>query len=308
MNTNKKFFSKIGVAYLIFAVSALIFQLILINILYGANIDILANFNHTAILVSICNYILPFPILLYLMNKLGSEKLEKNSLSLKKLLKYLCIAFTLMMFGNIIGTLVTNLLGVAMQSEISNPVENLISNSDILLNLLLISIIGPIFEEIIFRKVLIDRTIKYGAGASILISAIIFGFIHGNINQFFYTFLLGGFFAYVYIKTGKIIYPIILHISLNMLGSVVSQFIIASVNAISHGSYTGFDIGIIAAYALLIIAALFIGLYSILMFITEHELSEIKKQIPFKDIFINYGIILFIIFCISEMLYMITLT
>ena len=272
------------------------------------NIDIMSNFNHVTILAAICNYILPIPILLYLMNKLDSEKLEKHSLNLKTLLKCVCIAFTLMLFGNIIGMLATNLLGLAIQSEISNPVENLIDNSDILLNLILISIIGPIFEEIFFRKLLIDRTIRYGAAVSIILSATIFGFVHGNLNQFFYAFFLGGFFAYVYIKTGKIIYPIVLHISINLLGSVASQFIVESANAIAQGSFTGIDISIMAAYMLFIIVALFIGLYSMLMFKKEKKLSEIKKQIPFKTVFINHGIILFIIFCIFEMIYQIMLT
>lgn len=268
----------------------------------------MSNFNHVTILGAICNYVLPLPILLYLMGKIDAEKLEKHSISLKTLLKYLCISFTLMLFGNIIGMLVTSLLGVAMQSEITNPVENLISNSDIMLNLILISIIGPIFEEFVFRKLLIDRTIRYGAAVSILLSATIFGFIHGNLNQFFYAFFLGGFFAYVYIKTGKIIYPIILHISINLLGSVASQFIVESANAIAQASYTGFDIGIMAIYMIFIITALFIGLYSALMFIKEKKLRGIRNQIPFKTIFINYGMILFILFCISEMIYQIMLT
>lgn len=311
MNKDEKFFSKIGTTYLIYAFCALLFQIIIINILYVANIDIANNFNHLTIMGAVCNYILPFPILLYLMNKFDCEKLEKHSLNLKIILKYICIAFTLMIFGNLIGMLVTNLLGVAMQNEISNPVQNLINNSDIMLNLILISIIGPIFEEIIFRKFLIDRTIKYGAAVSIILSATLFGFVHGNINQFFYAFLLGGFFAYVYIKTGEIIYPIILHISLNLLGSVASQFIVGSANAIAQGSYTGFDMSIIAIYMLFIILALFIGVYSMLTFKKE-KFSEIKNQIPFKNpfktIFINYGMILFIIFCISEMIYQIMLS
>lgn len=61
------------------------------------------------------------------------------------------------------------------------------------MNLALISIIGPIFEEILFRKILIDKTIKYGARISIIISALLFGLFHGNVNQFFYAFLMGGF-------------------------------------------------------------------------------------------------------------------
>lgn len=296
---------------MIYAVCALIFQVIILTALNTAGIDLLSDFNYVAIAGAICNYILPLPILLYLMSKLDAEKLEKHSVSLKKLLKYLCIAFTLMIFGNVFGMLVTSLLGVAMQSEITNPVQNLLTNSNIMLNLILISIIGPIFEEFFFRKLLIDRTIKYGAAVSMILSATIFGFIHGNLNQFFYAFLLGGFLAYVYIKTGKIIYTIIIHVSLNFLGSVASMFVLESANAITQGAYTGFDIGVMGVYLLLMFIAFFIGLYSMVMFKKE-KLSELKSQIkiknPFKTIFINYGMILFIAFCICEMIYQMLLT
>ena len=113
-----------------------------------------------------------------------------------------------MWIGNITGTIITNLLSFTIQNDIANPIQNLINSTDLWLNLILISLIGPIFEEIIFRKILIDRTIKYGPLASILVSAIIFGLIHGNLNQFCYTVLVGVFFAYVYIKTGQIKYSI----------------------------------------------------------------------------------------------------
>ena len=141
-----------------------------------------------------------------------------------------------MLIGNLIGIILTTIIGGAIQSEISNPVENLINSTNIWLNLALISIIGPIFEEILFRKILIDKTIKYGARISIIISALLFGLFHGNVNQFFYAFLMGGFFAYVYIKTGKIIYPIILHLIVNLMGSVISLKLIQSISNLYSGS------------------------------------------------------------------------
>ena len=204
MNLNKKFFSKIGFSYLIYAICTIAFPIIIFHII-GNGFEIVNNINFRLIISAICNYILPFPILLFLMKKLESEKLEKESLSITSFLLYFCISFTLMIIGNLLGIGVTSLIGTAIQSDIANPIQTLINSSDILLNLIIISIIGPIFEELLFRKLLIDRTIKYGAKISIILSATLFGLMHGNLNQFFYAFLLGGFFSYIYIKTGKII-------------------------------------------------------------------------------------------------------
>lgn len=306
MDIHKKFFSKIGFNYLIFGLVSLIIQIIVINIIGGVNHNILSDINILAIISSICNYILPFPLFFYLMRKIEKQNLEKQSLSLKKFLLYLAITFTLMWIGNLVGVTVTSLIGNLFQIDISNPVEYLINSSDIWLNLLLISIIGPIFEEIFFRKFLIDRTIKYGARVSIILSAVIFGFFHGNISQLFYAFLLGGFFAYVYIKTGKIIYTIALHIIVNLMGSVVSLFVSESVNALTANTYGTIDLLIIILYFLIIVSALFAGILSLLMF-RKGKFNGSKTQIalkhPLRTSLLNPGMICFILFYILIIVY-----
>ena len=240
------------------------------------------------------------------MKKLESEKLEKESLSITTFLLYFCISFTLMIIGNLIGIGVTSLIGTAIQSDIANPIQTLINSSDIILNLIIISIIGPIFEELLFRKLLIDRTIKYGARVSIILSATLFGLMHGNLNQFFYAFLLGGFFSYVYIKTGKIIYPILLHIFLNLIGSVLSLFVIERANAITNGSFTSFDIGFILLYMLILILVIIFGLYGLTQY-KKAKLTKIKTKIeltnPIRTAFINYGMACYIGFTILLILY-----
>lgn len=306
MNSDKKFFSKIGRNYLIFGISALIFQILIVNICGAINTNILDDFNILVILTSICNYVLPFPIFYYLMKKIEAEKLEKQSLGIKTFLIYLSITFTLMWIGNITGLIITALIGGIAQTDITNPVQNLINSSDIMLNLALVSIIGPIFEEILFRKLLIDRTIRYGAKVSIILSAIIFAFFHGNLNQFFYAFLMGGFFAYVYIKTGKITYTIALHIIVNLMGSVVSLFVTGSAQNIINGTSGIMDLSIVLIYAIIMISAFLIGLISLIHY-KKAKFNGQKTKIvltqPFRTMILNYGMIFFMIFFILEIIY-----
>ena len=300
MNLNKKFFSKIGFSYLIYAICTIAFPIIIFHII-GNGFEIVNNINFRLIISAICNYILPFPILLFLMKKLESEKLEKESLSITSFLLYFCISFTLMIIGNLIGIGVTSLIGTAIQSDIANPIQTLINSSDILLNF-----IGPIFEELLFRKLLIDRTIKYGAKISIILSATLFGLMHGNLNQFFYAFLLGGFFSYIYIKTGKIIYPILLHICLNLMGSVLSLFVLGSANAIAQGTYASFDIGLILIYVLILLLVMIFGLYGLTQY-KKAKLTKIRTKIelakPIRTAFLNYGMACYIGFTILLILY-----
>ena len=305
MNSNKKFFSKIGFNYLIYALCTIAFPLIILNII-GIGSELGNNINVKLIVSAVCNYILPFPVLFYLMKKLDSDRLETESLNIKTFLLYFCISFTLMIIGNIVGLALTALIGNLIQSDVTNPIQTLINSSDIMLNLIIISIIGPIFEELFFRKLLIDRTIKYGARISIILSATLFGLMHGNLNQFFYAFLLGGFFAYVYIKTGKIIYPILLHISLNLIGSVFSLFVIESANAITQGSFTYFDIGFIAIYVLILLLVMLCGLYGLTQY-KKGKLIKIRTKIelanPMKTAFLNPGMLFYIGFTMLLIIY-----
>ena len=297
MNSNKKFFSKIGFNYLIYAISTLIITIILANIIAFTKPEILNNINISTIITAISNYLLPLPILVFLMRKLDAKKLEVNNLNIKTFLTYLCIAFTLMWIGNIIGIIITNVLGGAIQ--------NLINSTDLWLNILLISIIAPIFEEFFFRKLLIDRTIKYGVKISIILSAILFGLFHGNLNQFFYATLLGGFFAYVYIKTGKITYTILLHMTINLTGSVVSLFLTKSVTNLITGIINPFDLSFVIIYSLVFIIALFIGIINLLKYKKAKfngKKTEISLKQPLKTTFLNAGMLCFILFFIIKMI------
>lgn len=308
LNTDKKFFSKIGFNYLIFAISILIFQIIMMILLESVDINMINDFNILTIMSAICNYVLPFPILLYLMKKLESERLEKHSLTIKTFICYIAVSFTLMWAGNIIGLIITALISVTTSTDVANPVLELLNSTDIWLNLLLISIIGPVFEEIFFRKILIDRTIKYGAKLSIFLSALMFGLFHGNLNQFYYTFLIGGFFAYVYIKTGKLIYPILLHIIINLMGSVVSIFVVESAQRMISGPLMTGDLVIAGVYILFILASFLIGLITLSKYKNvklDHIKTKIKLKKPVETAILNYGMILFIGFCMFEIIYQI---
>ena len=297
-NINRKFFSKIGLNYTFFGVFAIIMQIIIINIIGFTNPIILNDINLTSIIASVCNYILPLPIFLYLMNKLEKQEINSNKLTIKKFIVYIAISLTLMWIGNLIGLTITEILGNLIQSEIANPIVETIDSSSIYTNLLLMVIMAPIFEEIIFRKLLIDRTIKYGKGVSILLSALIFGLFHGNLNQFFYAFLIGGFFADVYIKTGKIIYTILLHLTVNFFGSIISVIVGNSLNNMNTMANLPIaDAGILIIYFLVYVLIVIVGVIGLLK--NYKKISLLKDNLikkPYITSLINVGMICFYIY------------
>lgn len=79
-----------------------------------------------------------------------------------------------------------------------------------------LGILIPLAEEMMFRGILYKRyRERQDFWYSALCSAILFSFMHTNMTQMVYTFLLGLMLAYVYEKFGSFCAPLILHILMN---------------------------------------------------------------------------------------------
>lgn len=93
-------------------------------------------------------------------------------------------------------------------------------------NILLLAIVPAICEELIFRGIIFQGLKeKFSITSSVLLSALLFAFMHQNILQFIYPFILGCILAIVMQKTNNLLYTIIIHF-FNNLSSVVLDFLI----------------------------------------------------------------------------------
>lgn len=88
---------------------------------------------------------------------------------------------------------------------------------NILFSTLCTGIMGPIFEEFLFRYDLIRRLSLFNKKRwlIIFISSIIFSLCHSGITSIIYAFIVGIINSYIYMKDKDIIKPIIVHVSMN---------------------------------------------------------------------------------------------
>ncbi len=88
-------------------------------------------------------------------------------------------------------------------------------------------IIAPLVEEFLYRKIIFLGMIKngYAKWQVILLSSIIFGYVHGNVSQFIVGVVMGIFLAYILYHTGKLLYPIVLHAVYNASNLLIGRFI-----------------------------------------------------------------------------------
>ena len=168
------------------------------------------------------------------LKTLPSVKIEKRSLTIGQILILILMVYGLSQVGSLMGMPIhTGLTSIPLIGDnstddaLADLKSSLIIGSDTWVRIITVGILPAIFEELLFRKFMIDRTLRHGEFVSCAMSGIMFGLWHGNFQQFFFAFFLGVLFAFVYIRTGRIIYTMILHASLNLVTSTVTVELLA---------------------------------------------------------------------------------
>lgn len=165
--------------------------------------------------------------LIFLLMYIGFKKIpsaphpELDKMSTQKLTGFLCVCVFLMIMGSLVGNYATKLVGLLTGENPNGIVSDIVKSMKPLEVFILVVVLGPIFEELVFRKLLIDKLARYGTAFASIVSALVFGLYHGNFEQFFYAFFVGIVLSYVYCVYGKAIYPVIIHICLNAIGSFI---------------------------------------------------------------------------------------
>ena len=171
-------------------------------------------------------YLLAMPVAVLIMRKLPVVETRAFDMKPSLFLKLLVMCFPLMYVGSIIGNFLAEALS---DGKASDAVSDLAMQLDVW-NVVFLVIIGPIFEEWIFRKEIIGRARRYGEKTAIVFSALAFGLFHMNLFQFFYAFALGLVFGYVYVRTSKLRYSIAMHMIINFNGGVLAPWVITRVD------------------------------------------------------------------------------
>lgn len=139
----------------------------------------------------------------------------RTSIPFSVLLAYLCVGYLFLLMGSLVGTAVTSAIGA------DSPVETYLLEADVWVNLLPLVVLAPVCEELMFRKLLLDRTAQYGQREALILSALLFALMHGNFSQAFYAFGLGLVLAALYLRTRNILYPILVHAFVNLVQGVL---------------------------------------------------------------------------------------
>ena len=127
------------------------------------------------------------------------------------------------------GSNITKLINYTLQllfgvGDIKNVMAGMAPQSigDGVVILFFSAVVAPLFEEYIYRGLLLRPLRVIGDTPAIILSALIFGLVHGNFDQFAYAFLSGIIFGLIAVRYDSIVPSIILHMINNFFVSVVT--------------------------------------------------------------------------------------
>lgn len=266
---------------------------ILIQSVLGVAITFLmpnATLNQNVIAVScvfILSFLIPIMILKGYIDMPKTKKYVKKSSSKKgQIVSYTLMGIAAMYVIGFIVELILEKINV-------NPtmIENALYFDNSYLGYILffieIAILPAIFEELLFRKVMLNGAKKYGTVFSIIFTAVMFGLIHMNIPQAINAVFIGIVFAYVAIKTGSIIPSMILHFVNNGTQALlmINENNEVITNIISY------------VYVALAIIGALIFVLKVIKNRKEFKIeNKTKTEVSVKDIISNYYMIVVLLF------------
>lgn len=162
-------------------------------------------------------------IVLYLLRKEFKNEGEiRNVAPIPNSIYWAIFGIFLALFAQTVAANIELALGIETGSENTEQIINLIETFPIVI--LISSVIGPILEEIVFRKIIFGSLHKrLGFFLSALISSVIFALAHFEPEHVILYSAMGFTFAFLYVKTKRILVPIFAHVAMNTLVVLVQS-------------------------------------------------------------------------------------
>lgn len=151
-------------------------------------------------------------------------------------------------------------------------------------------------EEFAFRGVIMGLLRRFGEGFAVMVSAILFGVIHGNFEQMPFAFLVGLGLGFVAIKSGSIWTAVAIH-AYNNFVSLIFNYFLSDISVFLQN----------IIYTFLLIITLMLGIVMLIVLRNDNSVykfqkseTECSEKQKYKWFFLTPTIIIFIIIFVIE--------
>ena len=173
--------------------------------------------SHSEILMiwQVLGFLIALFVSIILLSKTDKLMDDRSDSSPVMTFVWIIIGFFMALFGQAIANVIyAAITGGLEQSQ--NTVEIMKVARAYPIFIIIVAIIGPILEEIIFRKIIFGEIFKrsnfWVAG---IISGLIFAVVHNDFTHLHMYFIMAFVFAFIYVKSNRIIVPIMAHVLMN---------------------------------------------------------------------------------------------
>ena len=166
-------------------------------------------------------------ILWFFMHKDEKKrKMQENVTYSKPGVEIYLITIILGFSAAVAGNGIIILSGIGKLFTKFNHIAQIMYSDSLLIQTLTLVFSAPLLEEILIRGLIYKRLREHiPALASMIISSVMFGVIHGNMLQFVYATALGMIMAYIYEKSKTILMPILFHMGANAFTVLYTAFV-----------------------------------------------------------------------------------
>lgn len=156
-------------------------------------------------------------IILYLLREDMMMKSRSGAANFIQVVGWTVLGIILAYVSQYIAVFIeTFVLGIKPGSENTFGIMDLIRQFPLFI--FIPTILAPILEEVVFRKIIFGALYKrMNFFFAALISSFIFGIIHGEPQHILIYSSMGFVFAFLYVKTKRIIVPILTHAAMNSI-------------------------------------------------------------------------------------------
>lgn len=170
--------------------------------------------------------LITIPILIFMFLRDRARDRINGIVEGKKMPIWTYIAIILMSVALCMG--INNLLFISNLASLSSAYEQTMEalySPSLGVQIICLGVLVPICEEMVFRGLMYKRLREYaGFVGAMLYSAIVFSFMHINIVQAVYAFIMAIVFAFVYEKYGSVKAPVLAHVSANIAAVLATHF------------------------------------------------------------------------------------
>lgn len=221
----------IGAAFLLFYAAQFILQFLLMGILLISGYDMDAAYDILMepgvlyvqqIVLSALVFTLPFALSARIARRRVGEVVRLGKVAPSIFLPLMLVGLGMCMLGNQATSLLSQTLSWFRLVPVQPQLEDPAGGPGMLLAILGSAFLPALVEEFAFRGVMLGLLRPYGDGFAILLSAVFFGLMHGNLVQAPFAVVVGAGLGYITVASGSMWPAIAAHFLNNLLATLLN--------------------------------------------------------------------------------------